>query len=48
MTLTFGIILLGSTLCAWAVLRCMGNERDRRMIEMEARVKLDRERNDHA
>lgn len=43
MTLTFGAFLVGSLLCTWAVLRCIGNERERRMIEIEARIKAERE-----
>ena len=38
MTFTFAIFLAGSVLCCWSVLRCMGNERQRRMNELETRL----------
>jgi hypothetical protein len=32
------VYLIAGVLCAWAILRCMGNERDRKTREMEERI----------
>ena len=43
-TMTFSLLTLvvGSLLCGWTVLRCMGNERERQSNDLKARLASER------
>jgi len=44
-TMTFlqAIFLFGSVLCCWSVLRCLGNERQQRLTDLEQRLRSERD-----
>ena len=42
MTFSLFTLLAGSLLCGWAVLRCLGNERERQVRELERRLAVER------
>lgn len=41
MTFSLLTLLVGSFLCGWAVLRCMGNERERQVNRLETRIRAE-------
>lgn len=41
MTFSLFILVAGSFLCGWAVLRCMGNEREQRVRHLEAQIEAE-------
>ncbi|QOV91672.1 hypothetical protein [Humisphaera borealis] len=48
MSFTFASFAVGSVLCCWTVLRCMGNERERRMNEVQLRLRAESQQSEGA